>query len=138
MKAARPVFFIALTLAITSLLNSRIGNTPPLGKFFSPFTGFWQNAEGKDGCLNYDDRLNGLLDEVAVKLDHRGARIYSVGAINLNLIVALSERAGREQYAIGDGQCAIRDRQQATAPAETFMKQHSTKTHLNFAEQSSR
>lgn len=69
MKASRPVFFIALTLAVTSLLNSRLETIPPLGKFLSPFSGFWQNAEGKDGCLSYPRRLKGLHDEVLVKLD---------------------------------------------------------------------
>jgi len=71
MKTARPVFFIALTLAITSLLNSRIESLPPLGKFLSPFTGFWQNAEGNEGCLHFHETLKGLQEQVVVKFDEQ-------------------------------------------------------------------
>ncbi|HXH17845.1 MAG TPA: penicillin acylase family protein [Chitinophagales bacterium] len=69
MKLARPLFFVTLTLALASLMNSRLDSIPPLGKFLSPFTGFWQNAEGEEGCLHLADKLQGLHEEVSVQLD---------------------------------------------------------------------
>ena len=45
MKTFRFIFLAAITISLSILLNSRISGTPPLGKFLSPFHGFWQNAE---------------------------------------------------------------------------------------------
>jgi penicillin G amidase len=36
---------LALTVTLILLLNNRWGDIPPLGRFLSPQTGFWQNAE---------------------------------------------------------------------------------------------
>ncbi|RED97540.1 penicillin acylase family protein [Marinoscillum furvescens] len=69
MKTFRFVFFIILTMALGIALNSRIKGTPPLGKFLSPFQGFWQNAE-KDG-FNFKEELKipGLSSPVKVHYD---------------------------------------------------------------------
>ena len=47
MKIFRFVFFFTLTIACGIALNSKFGDVPPLGKFLSPFHGFWQNAENE-------------------------------------------------------------------------------------------
>ena len=49
MKLFKFIFMLALTIGFTVLLSNslKIGqaNLPPIGKFLSPFTGFWQNTE---------------------------------------------------------------------------------------------
>ena len=68
------IIFTLLTLAITiSLvisLNVNLGPIPPLGKFFDPFSGFWQNAETKNSYQN-DSLLEtgGLEDKVTIVYD---------------------------------------------------------------------
>jgi len=65
------IFFVSLTLISIYLLNRKIGDIPPLGKFLNPATGFWQNAESvvprdiflEDGAL---------LDEVTILIDDQG------------------------------------------------------------------
>ncbi len=47
MKVFRFVFFFSLTTGIGVALNTKIDIIPPLGKFLSPFHGFWQNAENE-------------------------------------------------------------------------------------------
>jgi len=48
MKILRFILSLALTLAITIALNTRVAMIPPLGKFLDPVNGFWQNAETRD------------------------------------------------------------------------------------------
>lgn len=75
MKIARFVFFSSSTITLVVLLNTRIeikeNALPPLGKFLSPFTGFWQNAEPKEGNLHFAEKLTGLHDAVTVQLDEQ-------------------------------------------------------------------
>lgn len=67
------------------ILGHKLGSIPPLGKFFSPFEGFWRNAEiGKPG--NEEKKLpalfdlsadpsgttSGMSDSIKVEYDHRG------------------------------------------------------------------
>lgn len=47
MRTLRFAFFFVLTVALGVVLNTRIGQIPPLGKFLSPFHGFWLNAENE-------------------------------------------------------------------------------------------
>ncbi len=47
MKTFRFVFFLILSLTLGISLNTKIGVTPPLGKFLSPFHGFWLNSENE-------------------------------------------------------------------------------------------
>jgi len=45
MKRIVGIALFAVIIILISLLNKSIGTTPPLGKFFSPSHGFWQNAD---------------------------------------------------------------------------------------------
>ncbi len=62
MRFIKFAFFAIITVVLIYLLDKpqKIGATdiPALGKFFSPFTGFWQNAESKkdfqDQSINFD------------------------------------------------------------------------------------
>jgi penicillin G amidase len=55
------------------LLNTSLtikGNTlPPIGAFFNPFSGFWQNAEPAMTPTHSDIRINSLKKEVSVVFD---------------------------------------------------------------------
>jgi penicillin G amidase len=64
-------FLLALTVTITFviLLNSRIGQVPPLGRFMNPFKGFWQNAELENQTPELELSLSGLQDSVQVIFD---------------------------------------------------------------------
>ncbi|WP_134090582.1 penicillin acylase family protein [Olivibacter sp. XZL3] len=42
LKALLAIF---LSIGLALILNQKIGDVPPLGKFLNPFTGFWKNAE---------------------------------------------------------------------------------------------
>ncbi len=66
----------ALWIALTFALNRswQFGDTslPPFGRFFSPGSGFWQNAEPlKTKSNNHDILLNGVSDEVRIVFDER-------------------------------------------------------------------
>jgi len=50
-------------------LNSRITTIPPLGKFLSPFHGFWQNAEKEAITFSEEINLPGLSAPVQVYYD---------------------------------------------------------------------
>lgn len=61
-----PAFII--TVALCWMLNSKIGALPPVGKFFSPFNGFWQNNQSNE--LDAEElKLEGITDEVTILLD---------------------------------------------------------------------
>lgn len=73
MKTFRFVLSFAITLALGITLNSKIKEVPPLGKFLSPFHGFWQNAENEVISLNQeidqtflDDSVNVYFDELMI------------------------------------------------------------------------
>jgi len=75
MKIFRFLLFAFITLALVVLLNKRIvikeTALPPLGKFLSPFTGFWQNAEPKKGNLHFAENISGLQEAITVQLDEQ-------------------------------------------------------------------
>src|SRR5436190_2557468 len=75
MKLYRFFGLLLATLTVTFLLNTRFAVKgvvlPPLAKFLSPFTGFWQNAETKEGKLHYDEKIEGLNSGVIIKLDEQ-------------------------------------------------------------------
>lgn len=48
MKWFNAVFSVVLTVSICATLNTKFGQVPPLGAFFDPFAGFWQNAVSED------------------------------------------------------------------------------------------
>jgi penicillin amidase len=87
MKTIRFIITIVITLALGISLNSKIGGIPPLGKFLSPFQGFWQNAE-KEG-VNYEEeiKIEGLKSKVTVYYDEmRIPHIYADNNLDLHMV----------------------------------------------------
>ncbi len=64
-KAVWPTLVLAIVLYF---LGNSIGTIPPLGKLFSPFTGFWQNALNADLRKDQLD-IPGLIGPVTIHLD---------------------------------------------------------------------
>ncbi len=60
-----------ITVALVFALNKRWGAVPELGKFLSPQTGFWQNAEGNSEDMNEKLSFKNLKGKVNVYLDER-------------------------------------------------------------------
>ncbi|MEO1255379.1 MAG: penicillin acylase family protein, partial [Bacteroidota bacterium] len=69
MKTFRFVFSFTIMLALGVALDSKIGKVPPLGKFLSPFHGFWQNAENEAVDIESSYFDAGLEDSVNVYFD---------------------------------------------------------------------
>lgn len=69
MKIFRFVLFFILTTAIAVSLNSKFGSIPPIGKFLSPFHGFWQNAENEIIAIPTTITSDGLEASVQVYYD---------------------------------------------------------------------
>jgi penicillin amidase len=71
MRVVPFIISTVVTVALVFALNKRWGAIPELGRFLSPQTGFWQNAEG-DG-ENMDEQLSfkNLKGKVSVYLDER-------------------------------------------------------------------
>ncbi len=65
-----PVALTGALLLFLVLLDSRLGPIPPPARFFSPFSGFWRNAEPFGSS---DDQLlaPGLFETVSVVFDRR-------------------------------------------------------------------
>jgi len=62
--------FICIGLAI--LLNIKIGDLPPLGKFLNPFSGFWSNAEPRTTSReSYLLQLKNIKQEVNILYDEQ-------------------------------------------------------------------
>lgn len=64
------IFFI-ITIALIFVLNTQWGSIPPIGKFFSPQEGFWQNAEPVDENFNADLHFPQLKGKAEVYFDKR-------------------------------------------------------------------
>jgi len=60
-----------LTVALVFALNKRWGSVPALGKFLSPQTGFWQNAEACGEDKDEDFVFSNLQGKVDVFLDEQ-------------------------------------------------------------------
>jgi penicillin G amidase len=69
MRIIRFFFFLIFTTGIVVLLNLKMGQIPPIGKFLDPFEGFWQNAERKEAIINLQANLPLLLERVEVQYD---------------------------------------------------------------------
>ncbi|WP_420315747.1 penicillin acylase family protein [Ekhidna sp.] len=69
MKTFRFVLSLSITLALGVAFNSKIGVIPPLGKFLSPFHGFWQNAENESIDIESKSLDEQLQDSVNVYFD---------------------------------------------------------------------
>jgi len=63
---------IFVCTGLVVLLNSKIGDAPPLGKFLNPFSGFWKNAEPINPSTKSEKlTLNLLQDSVAILYDEQ-------------------------------------------------------------------
>ncbi|TAF01106.1 MAG: cell surface protein SprA [Runella slithyformis] len=69
MKYLRAALSLLFAGGLTFMLNRPLGPVPALGPFFSPFTGFWQNAEKPVNTPPSDIKLQGLKGEVTVQYD---------------------------------------------------------------------
>src|SRR5690606_23441831 len=66
LKAAGSLILSLLTILV---LNTRIVDIPPLGKFLDPFQGFWNNAESRNIEAEVEADLDGLRDVVEISFD---------------------------------------------------------------------
>ncbi|MEO9967086.1 MAG: penicillin acylase family protein [Reichenbachiella sp.] len=71
MKLVRFIFALILTLLFFFYLNYKQGKIPPLGKFLSPFSGFWQNGEINDLDLPNELEAEELSAPVIIKFDDK-------------------------------------------------------------------
>ncbi|MCB9343676.1 MAG: penicillin acylase family protein [Lewinellaceae bacterium] len=73
MRVLRFLLALSATLFLLWFLTSTHSvkgkNLPPLGSFFNPFSGFWQNAEPKNGLTFQDVNIPGLAAPVKVVYD---------------------------------------------------------------------
>ncbi|GAA0732222.1 penicillin acylase family protein [Aquimarina litoralis] len=67
MKYFKLLISFGLTIGIFYVLNTQIGNIPPLGKFLNPVSGIWQNETNE--TITGDISIPGLKDEVTVHYD---------------------------------------------------------------------
>ncbi|GAA4796658.1 penicillin acylase family protein [Olivibacter ginsenosidimutans] len=59
-------------IGLAVILNIKIGDIPPLGKFLNPFTGFWRNAEPLNRVTTNENlRLRLLHDSVNILYDEQ-------------------------------------------------------------------
>lgn len=68
MKWLRFIITFIIVIALLWLLNYKHGDLPPIGRFFSPFSGFWQNNE-RQSFSSAELSLPGLTDKVTVRMD---------------------------------------------------------------------
>ncbi len=81
MKIAKFLVALLLTTGAVYMLNKPISlkgdsgkkdtNIPPLGPFFSPFTGFWQNAEPVNGFETQKIEVAEMKGKVKIRIDER-------------------------------------------------------------------
>ncbi len=69
MKILKAAFTLILALGLTIVLNTKLGDTPPLAKFMDPFRGFWKNAESRNQKTENKISLNGLKGNVQISFD---------------------------------------------------------------------
>lgn len=65
------IITVVITTGLIITLSNPIGNIPPLGRFLSPQTGFWQNAEPVNAHPNLDLHFPQLKEKVQVYFDDR-------------------------------------------------------------------
>ena len=69
MNAVKALTSLSVALALVIVLNLKLGDVPPLGKFLDPFHGFWQNAEPRSADKERELVLNGLKGNVEIRFD---------------------------------------------------------------------
>ena len=78
MKTFRFILLLLVTVTLGYFLNRKINPAPPIGNFFSPFTGFWRNAQQAQWPASELLRLYGLRDKVSVTYDkHHFPHIFA-------------------------------------------------------------
>ncbi|MDB5133061.1 MAG: penicillin acylase family protein [Mucilaginibacter sp.] len=78
MKFVKAFFSVGITFLLIWVLETKLGDIPPLGEFLNPVTGFWQNAESKNIMPTENLRLKGLYGKVIIKYDeHRIPHIFA-------------------------------------------------------------
>ena len=76
----RAALGVVLTVGLTWALDTKLGSAPPLGRFLSPFTGFWRNMESGKVADTEELAVPGLRAPVRVAFDEQ--RIPHVFAEN--------------------------------------------------------
>ncbi len=71
MKLTKAILSLTAALALLIVLNLKLGDIPPLGKFLDPFHGFWQNAENKKVESSRELTLKGLKGSIEIKFDEQ-------------------------------------------------------------------
>lgn len=71
MDKIRFIIYLLIAIILFGIGNYKWGSLPPLGKFFNPFYGFYQNGKTANIKLPETLHLNGLSDEVEIFYDHR-------------------------------------------------------------------
>ena len=74
MKIIKSAFPLVIALFLTYAMNQSWGTIPPIGKIFSPFHGFWMNAENPESGEPTEETLQiaGLHQPVQVVYDEMG------------------------------------------------------------------
>jgi penicillin G amidase len=76
MKYIKALLTLALAVGLCYVFNRGWGSVPAVGKFLSPFEGFWVNGEAPipEGMTKTETALNipGLQDEVTIEYDELG------------------------------------------------------------------
>ncbi len=62
---------VIFILILDGKITTGLDNLPPLGSFFSPFTGFWQNAEPTNGYSDLELKSSGITEEIEIIFDER-------------------------------------------------------------------
>ncbi len=76
----RATLGVILTVGLTWALDTKLGQAPPLGRFLSPFAGFWRNMESGAVAAQEELHVPGLRAPVQVVFDQQ--RIPHVFAQN--------------------------------------------------------
>lgn len=69
MRITRFLLVLIFTAAVVYVLDRKIGQLPPVGKFLDPFHGFWQNAERKDDTVFHHKSIPLLREFTSVRYD---------------------------------------------------------------------
>ena len=69
MKYFKITLSLLLFIVTFYVLNTKIGNIPPIGKFLNPSQGFWQNEENES--VTGEIQIEGLSDNVIVHYDEQ-------------------------------------------------------------------
>ena len=69
MRTTKIILSFVITIGLSVALDKKFGQVPPLGKFLSPYHGFWQNAENENLSIPENLQLAGLEAPAKVHFD---------------------------------------------------------------------